>query len=224
MARPVPTRIFHITAIENLAAICNAGELACKNILHGKNVAATSIAHQGIQDRRALKAVTAGLGGNLHDYVPFYYAPRSPMLFAIHRGNVAGCDLKQDEIVHIESSVEGAAKAKLPYVIYPVNAALAYSTECYDTLDGLEKIDWPLFFEEPKLDGFCQYFASKSDPSKYMMRCETRQAEFLVHKSFPLSLVTRIGVVNAQRKAEVASILATSGVHLPLEIRSAWYF
>ena len=32
--------------------------------------------------------VPIGPGGAVSDYVLFYFAPRSPMMYAIHRGNV----------------------------------------------------------------------------------------------------------------------------------------
>ena len=224
MPRPIPTRIFHITAISNLVGVCAAGALRSKNVLQMNDVGVTSIAHQTIQVSRAAKRVTTGLGGTLHDYVPFYFAPRSPMLYAIDGGKVAGCILKQDEIVHVESTVESVVQAKLPYVIYPMNAALAFSTDCFDIIDGLDQINWALFFESPQLAGYCKYFHSDSRSEKYAQRMETRQAEFLVHRSFPLSIVTRIGVANTQRQREVVNILDASGVNLDVEVQRDWYF
>lgn len=43
------------------------------------------IAHNTIQDRRAQTYVPCLPGGNPHDYVPFYFAPCSPMLYAAHK-------------------------------------------------------------------------------------------------------------------------------------------
>ena len=224
MPRPVPTRIFHITPISNLAKICAAGEICSKNLLASRSEGHDSIAHTTIQTRRATKQVVCAPGGVVHDYVPFYYAPRSPMLFALNNGKVHGCNWRQKDIVHIESSVESIAGAGVPFVIYPVSAALDYSMECFNTIDALERIDWPLFFESPQLDGFCKYYNSRPGTPRYERRSDTRMAEFLVYEKVSLSLATRVGVINESKRQEVASILAAHGVKLPVEARPNWYF
>ena len=40
-------------------------------------------------DQRANHPVPLPPGGFLNDYVPFYFAPRSPMMYAIHMGERA---------------------------------------------------------------------------------------------------------------------------------------
>lgn len=85
---PEPVRLFHITAIDNLQAICAAGKLICKNKGAAQGSHYQNIAHAGAQGARADKSVPNPPGGNIHDFVPFYFAPRSPMLSAIHNGRV----------------------------------------------------------------------------------------------------------------------------------------
>lgn len=63
--------------------------------LRRQRIGYTNIAHQNIQDRRAYRQVPFDPGGVLHDYVPFYFAPRSPMLYTISRGNVVGYEQGQ---------------------------------------------------------------------------------------------------------------------------------
>jgi len=46
------------------------------------------ISMHSVQGHRAVKAVPVPPGGTLHDYVPFYFAPRSPMLRTLEGGNV----------------------------------------------------------------------------------------------------------------------------------------
>jgi hypothetical protein len=90
--------LYHITALGNLERIVECGMILCKNELEARALSAISIAHQQIQDRRARWPVPLDPGGVLHDYVPFYFCPRSPMLYAIHSGEVEGCHLAQREI------------------------------------------------------------------------------------------------------------------------------
>src|SRR5206468_1386651 len=96
-----PTPIFHITAIDNLRSIATQGSLVSKNMAAAQNLAAADIAYQHIQGRRAARAIPIVPAGSLHDYVPFYFAPRSPMLFTINNGNVPGCQYRQDDIAHL---------------------------------------------------------------------------------------------------------------------------
>ncbi len=86
----MPTLIYHLTHQNNLPDILESGCLHCVNDLG--NQASVNIAHPAIQTRRAITPVSAGPGGALHDYVPFYFANRQPMLYALHRGNVEEYD------------------------------------------------------------------------------------------------------------------------------------
>src|SRR5467141_1732025 len=88
---PSPLRIFHITAIPNLASIAKSKMLHANGVLQKKKILHADIAYQGAQGKRATKLVARPPGGVLHDYVPFYFAPRSPMLMTIDGGNVVGC-------------------------------------------------------------------------------------------------------------------------------------
>lgn len=223
MTIPQPVRIFHITAIANLAQLCAAGELRSKALLAQNGQGYSNIAYQGAQSTRAVRAVTAGPGGVVHDYVPFYFAPRSPMLYTINRGNVAGCTWRQNDIVHIESTVDQVVAQQLPFVFFDRNATLVYS-KAYDSLTDLGQVAWGLITEHPCLDGYCQYWHSKSGDPTYGDRMERRQAEFLVHQRFPLALSTRIGVANAAAKVTVDAILARAGIGVPVVVKPEWYF
>lgn len=74
---PNPTFIYHITSIENLHSILSNNGLVCINQLHNEGSSFVNIAYEQIQSRRSEKQVPLPPYGNLHDYVPFYFAPRS---------------------------------------------------------------------------------------------------------------------------------------------------
>src|SRR5579885_2830987 len=106
MPFPVPTPIYHITHLDNLPKVIAANCLCCCAIQDRRGMTHKSIAHNSIQDKRARTLVPCGPGGTLHDYVPFYFAPRSPMLYTIHRGNVPGYEDGQEPLVHLVTSAE----------------------------------------------------------------------------------------------------------------------
>jgi ssDNA thymidine ADP-ribosyltransferase DarT-like protein len=223
VAIPTPLRIFHITAICNLASIAKSKALYANTQLLRNKIKYGNIAYQGAQGTRATKLVAKPPGGVIHDYVPFYFAPRSPMLGAINLGKVQDCDYRQPDIVHFETTVEAIVANKLPYVFYDHNATVAIAT-CYCDVKDLDKIEWSLFFEAPRLDGYCKYWHNVMSNPRYVKRMETRQAEFLVYKSVPLALMSGAGVYNEEKATEVRRIFEEAGIDLRVEAKPSWYF
>lgn len=223
MAVPNPVRLFHITVIANLQAMCQVGALLSKNGSAADGIAYTNIAHGGAQGVRAAKPLPNPPGGAVHDYVPFYFAPRSPMLSAVHAGKVAGCTVPQQDVVHLETTVECVTAQGAPFVFYDRNATLAYSKP-YTDLARLDAVAWDLLTEQPRLDGFCKYFQNRHQDERYVDRMERRMAEFLVHDRVPLDRFLRIGVCTPAKAAQVQAMLDAAGVPLPVEVKTDWYF
>jgi hypothetical protein len=223
MPVPQPTRIFHITAIPNLHSICSAGSLLALNLVSNEQIAYQNIAYQTVQSRRSVKVISVGPQGMLHDYVPFYFAPRSPMLYTINLGNVPNCPYRQDDIVHIEMTLQDLVGGGEQFVFFDMNAALAISTP-YSDLRDLDKIAWDLICESPTLDGYCKYFRSNTANHRYALRMEKRQAEFLVHRTVSIDYVRKIGVSNGAKKLQVEQILRQHNKNISVEVRQDWYF
>jgi hypothetical protein len=53
-------------------------------------------------------------------------------------------------------------------VFYDHNATLDYA-DCYNNLRDLGKIDWGLFYEPPRLDGYCKYWFSTANNPGYIL-------------------------------------------------------
>ena len=224
MPHPTAVRLFHITAIANLPAICRTGALVSRNGGAVAGVAYQNIAHAGAQGARAVRRVPYPPGGLVHDFVPFYFAPRSPMLSAIHNGKVAGCALQQEDVVHLETTVAQATAEGEDFVFYDRNATLAFSTPYTDLARLDDAIAWDLLTEPPCLDGFCKYFMNRHQPERYADRMERRQAEFLVRNRVSLTRLTRVGACNARTAEQVQAMLDAAGVPLRVEAIPDWYF
>ncbi|WP_339036209.1 DUF4433 domain-containing protein [Bradyrhizobium symbiodeficiens] len=222
MPRPTPTPIFHITAIDNLQLIAKSGLLS-KNQVVARGVNFANIAFQSVQGHRSVKNVPIAPGGNLHDYVPFHFAPRSPMLMTINAGNVEGCDYRQDDIVHLKTTVEAVGAASLPFVFTNYHAVKAFAEFFSDPKD-LDKIDWELFFEFPRLGGYCKYWNSAHSNARYALRMETRQAEFLVHDSVPLAVLGQIAVRTENMAERVRGVLANTAWSPEITVIPGWYY
>jgi len=151
-------------------------------------------------------------GGVIHDYVPFYFAPRSPMLYAISCGGVAGYSDGQKPIVHLVSSAEAVQEAGLPFVFTDGHAIMDLS-DFFNDLNELPRVDWTVMRSRYWND-------TVQDPD----RCRRRQAEFLVHRSLPWDLIEEIGVMSQETKRGVDAILPEAGHRPRVVVRAGWYY
>lgn len=185
----------------------------CDNERLRANLHCVGIAHNHIKERRARRAVTKASGGTLSDYVPFYFAPRSPMLYSLGGGFVEGYAEGENPIVHLVTSAEAVSAAGLPFTFTDGHAELAVSG-FFDNLDDLAtKVDWQVMKS-----------TSWGDTSEEPDRKRKRQAEFLVHHSAPWTLVQNIGVKTQATKMEIEEMLG-AGTHRPtVTVKRNWYY
>jgi L-alanine-DL-glutamate epimerase-like enolase superfamily enzyme len=203
--------IYHITHLRNLPSIVECGGLWCDGEAASQNLCAVDIAHDHLKARRANCPVPVGPGGVLADYVPFYFAPRSPMLFVIHKGAVAGYQGGQEEVVYLVSATERIAGENLLFTFTDGHAVIRLS-RFFDDLTDLDQIDWPLM-----RDPFWR------DTDEDRDRKRRRQAEFLVHRFVPLRCFLGIGVMTQAVAGRVAEILGPSS-DLVVKVRQSWYY
>ena len=118
MSTPVPNPIpiFRIMHIRNLESVVASGYIFCESQRQQLNGPWQSIAHENIQFRRRAKVVPCGPKGVVCDYVPWYYAPRSPMLYANHKGNVLSNPEGQKAIIYFKTTVQKVLQAGLSFV------------------------------------------------------------------------------------------------------------
>ena len=206
------TDIYHITHINNLESILQLGGLIANNWLKRQQINYQDIAHINIQDRRALIRVPCAAGGWLHDYIPFYFAPRSPMLYAIHKGNIQGYTEGQTPIIHIVTEAEIISNNNLVFA-FTDGHGIMHSSDFYDDLQRLDMIDWEIM--EAK------YW---NDTPEDVDRKRRRQAEFLVHQFCPLELITEIGVINSTVQLKVQQILQKFNCQTPVKVYPRWYY
>ncbi|MEM6645061.1 MAG: DUF4433 domain-containing protein [Bacteroidota bacterium] len=206
------TPVYHITHIDNLSGIIAEGGLWSKARHRQHDVCYNDIAHGSLQIRRGTTKVTAGPGGVLHEYVPFYFAPRSPMLYAIHRGAVSTYQGNQHDIIYLGSLVETIAEEGLAFVFTDIHAVLPIA-RFFDDVSGFESIDWKLMQE-------MYWFDSLENPN----RKARRQAEFLVHDFCPLHALEGIAVYDRKRLDHVNQLLGLSEVNIPTGLRPQFYY
>lgn len=212
---PAQPKIYHITHVDNLAAISREGALLCDAAIAAEGGPSVTIGMSEIKRRRIEDiAVTCHPGTNVGDYVPFYFCPRSVMLYLIYRANHPDLTYRggQVPIVHLEADmhdvVAWADRTDRQWAFSLSNAG-AYYVEVRDRLDELHAINWA---------------AVAATDFRAAEVKESKQAEFLVHSSFPWELVRRIGVYSAEVKACAEAVVVEASHRPPVEILRHWYY
>ena len=216
------TAVFHITHMENLARMLESERLIAKNGQSADDF--ESIANEEVQSRRAKIQVPLGPGGPIHDYVPFYFAPRSPMLFCNHKGSIPNAK-PQREIITLVTTAQILAKEARPFVFYDRHAVVGY-TQAYERLEDLKAVDWRIFFEPPLTGNYAKYWQDRNDSTHphWVSRKEVRQAEFLVHEHVPFACIRLIGTYSDSSRRTVEEILKIHENSCPVETHREWYF
>lgn len=204
--------IYHLTHIDNLPTIIEHGAIWSKNHLMSSGLQTINIAHQNIQQRRSQRLVPCAPYGVLHDYVPFYFATRSPMLYAIYKNRVQDYHGEQDSIIYLVSGIEKLQATKQQFVFTDGHAATDFAQFFVDLAD-LDQIDWGIMKE--------LYWQDTEDDNNRKWR---RQAECLVYHSCPLDAFHGIAVKNEFSLNKVKSRLEQAQLSLPVRIRQEWYF
>lgn len=203
---PSNPSIFHITHVDNVASIIGHGHLWSDSQRIKRGLLTTNIGYSHIKQRRLNRPVPSTPGDKLGDYVPFNFCHRSVMLYKVWQGhdNYAG---GQDQVVHLVSSVNTAIALGKRWAFTDIHADLRYATY-FSSRDELDEVDWRVM----PLN-----FWADSDDTR-----QKRQAEFLVHESFPWSAVELIGVHNGAIATKLKALLP--GGAPPVAIRSDWYY
>ncbi len=213
MARPDPTWVYHFTRVEHLASIIEHG-LVCDTRAHRPGLLTTEIGDLGIKEGRAHRQVPVGMGGVVADYVPFYYAPRSPMMYSISRGRVPTYQQGCDRLVYLVTSTQRLRELGLHVVgtdRHPLKRIARFAT---DDSDVTAMTDWALMRER-------HWSNTPEDPE----RRERRQAECLVHHGVPREGIVAVAARSEAILTEATRVLTTMGASwVRTSVRGGWYF
>lgn len=195
--------IYHFTHIENLPGILGLGALQC----HRDAGCLVDIADESIKAHRMRRRVPIAPGGTVCDYVPFYFAARSPMLYRLQSEG-----LGREDVVYFVSRTERVGDTGSQAVVTDGNARSGV-TEFHVAQALPEVVDWQLMRE--------RYWRNTDDDGDRVRR---RQAEFLVYRAMPVALIDRLAVATEQVRSIVNVMLNEAGLALPIVIEPDWYF
>ena len=203
-----------IVHVDRLPSIIKDGALLCDAEIMRRGAHGTTIGLNSIKQRR-LKELTFNSHPNLHagDCVPFYFCPRSVMLYVVHMGNNPELEYRdgQGPILHLEAdlrrTVRWANDNHRRWVFTSSNAG-SYYFEDYSDLSQLNMLDWEAIQA-------AEWSGSRKGP---------KQAEFLVECSFPWNLISCIGVHSRGIRDRVLRMVQASSHRPTVEIKPDWYY
>ena len=214
MLIPTNPKIYHIVHVDRLPSIISDGYLWCDTVMDSKRVATgTTIGMSHIKQRRRELTLSSHPGLHVGDCVPFYFCPRSVMLYVISRTDHSELSYRdgQEPIIHLEAdlrqSITWADSNERRWAFTSSNAASNYFDD-FGNLADLDKLDWDAI-QAPQWSGD---------------RRERKQAEFLVERSFPWSMISRIGVHSREIHDRVLATLRASAHRPTVQIALDWYY
>ena len=212
MSVPAHPKIYHIAHVDRLPSIINDKYLWCDAKIIRRGPSGTAIGMNSIKQRRLNSTLSSYPSLRVGDCVPFYFCPRSIMLYLIHKANHLELDYRggQGPIIHLQADlytvVAWANKNSRRWAFTLSNAGANYFEDRKD-LAKLQEIDW-----------------AAVQATDWRSCKEGKQAEFLLECRFPWRLVERIGVESKKICCHVANTLAVGRHRPPIELRRDWYY
>jgi hypothetical protein len=179
-----------------------------------RNQDSIEIGMDRIKNRRLTLPLSSSLGLTVGECVPFYFCPRSVMLYMAHKSNSSDLTYRggQEPIVHLvadlNEAVNWAQQHNLRWAFTTSNAG-AYYFEDYTDLNDLDKIDWEAVQANQWYDHDVK---------------EKKQAEFLMEQCFAWELVEKIGVYSYHQYEQLINMHGIQPKRLRIEIQKSWYY
>lgn len=212
MPVPVHPKIYHIVHVDRLPSIIADGHLWCDAEVMRRASPGTTIGMNHIKQRRLRSSLTSHPGLHVGACVPFYFCPRSVMLYVLDKADDPDLAYQggQGPIVHLEfdlhAAVAWADQHSRRWAFTLSNAGSRYFTDRCN-LAQLGELDW-----------------NAIQATDWRSRKEAKQAEFLVEERFPWALVERVGVSGKPAYQLAANALSSSERRPRLEIVPEWYY
>ena len=210
---PPQPKIYHIAHVDRLPSIVADGLLWCDAEIVRRAPAGTTIGMTGIKQRR-LSELRLSSHPDLHvgDCVPFYFCPRSVMLYLIYQGNHPELVYRggQSPILHFQADLNAVvawANAQAARWAFTLSNAGSYFFEDRSDLACLNEVNW-----------------TAVQARDWRAHKEGKQAEFLLEQRFPWHLIERIGVKSAAVYSQVVNALPANGHRPAVEVLPDWYY
>ena len=189
-------------------------------MMQNKSSDGTSIGMDKIKQRRTnlhLKPTYPDL--TVGQCVPFYFCPRSVMLYVLHCGNAEGLTYHggQEPLVHLVFDLQHVlqwAQCNHVRICYTSSNAGSRYFKVFTDFDNITtNLNWQAIDST--------HWAGRGIDASVK---EQKQAECLVENKLSSDLIENIGVHNAAIEQKVQNTLHKYNRSIPVQIRSGWYY
>lgn len=224
MTIPEQPKIYHILHVDRLGSVVEDGFLWSDAQILRRQTGGTIIGMGRIKERRLNElSLRSHPDLRIGQCTPFYFCPRSVMLYLIHcKNEELAYKGGQRQIIHLEAdlhmALDWATQDNKRWAFTLSNAGANYF-EDYSSVEKLSKINWDAVQ--------ARQWSGNGVPGSVK---EGKQAEFLVEQGFPWHLFERIGYLNRSTlpTCEVLTSIADAlkgAVHRPIvEKCNDWYY
>lgn len=187
--------VYHATYINNLESIIRNGLLST-NRKNASGITHHNIAYADIQLRRSTMVVPVNPGGVVHDYVPFYFCPRDPMLL----GQLNNKNIDQNCIVILGLDISTAPQGRTVFTDSAANSMTP--PNFYTNPNDLSTLNWSI------IDSNKWGYDDNQRPKK--------MSEFLIKDVVDFSNLAYLVTFNEHSKKEIEAILTSCQVTIPI--------
>jgi hypothetical protein len=197
---------YHFTSLENLESIIDHGIFSTNQKI-ARGIVHVNVAEEGIQRRRARMQIPGANGRCVHDYVPFYFAKKTPMQLAVlYKKNV-----DQQFIIYLSIPIllletrpgayftNASANTEIPPAFFSGN----------DQSHQLDLLDWQTIDSNR--------WGYDDDDQKHR-----KMAELLLPDHVPLCEINQIITWNRSVSDCVREIFQNKGIAAPNVVEGNW--
>lgn len=200
------TYAFRITHIKNISHIAKCGIVKASSPLHDKKFV-------NIGDSQVIKLRKSEVVNGYHigDYIPFYFGPRSPMLYVIQHGYNGVQRVKPEEIVYCVIKLDDLITDGIE-CIFTDGHALSFLTSFY-TKDDLVKIDSKVKYDD--------VYSSQWNLEEDNDLKRRKEAELLIKDDLPAKYIKGYVVYNENARQ---SLIGKGINENMIVVKSNYYF
>ncbi|MGP1472300.1 MAG: type II toxin-antitoxin system toxin DNA ADP-ribosyl transferase DarT [Prevotella intermedia] len=200
------TYAFRITHIKNISHIAKCGIVKASSPLHDKKF--VNIGDSQVIKLRKGKVVK---GYHIGEYIPFYFGPRSPMLYVIQHGYNGVQRVEPEEIVYCVIKLDDLITDGIE-CIFTDGHALSFLTSFY-TKDDLVKIDSKVKYDD--------VYSSQWNLEEDNDLKRRKEAELLIKDDLPAKYIKGYVVYNENARQ---SLIGKGINENMIVVKSNYYF
>lgn len=204
MSQANPIYLYRMLHWQNVAYVLHYG-LCCRTHAMA-DPDYINIGHRQLIEDRHDYAIPLPNKGSLGEYIPFYFAGHSPMLYLIMHGFKGVEQRPQEDIVFVVTTFDQIQQAGCEFVFTNMNAKIAIANY-YDQEADFDKIKWDIVRSK-----------NWASDEFNIGRQDYKQAEFLVRNYLSVDCIKFLVVKTEERRIYFQKIITNLGLDITVGV------